>query len=706
MDTHKQRLTTIHALFISMLVLVSVGMLPSRPPAWAVATLSSATVAPLAATSTCPPQVYPDPTVINDVWVPQSLVQSADGAFWYIHNRNSWIGAMPYLARFIPGQEREVAWDGWAMRHVPKDIVVGPDQSIWFSTEYYLEWAGDQRQGSLLIRIKPTGEQIQFTLPSGSILTDLTFDGVGNLWGRDAAWPNRRIFRITPTGTMTEIPLVSPSPTGDDQYFPADITAGPDSSIWFGEREWKGIGQVKPDGQIIFFPIVVDQVNIGARQIMAGPDGNLWFTAYTVSTGFVIGRMTPNGDVSLFPVPDLVFGDGFDYAHHLVAGPAGSETLLFTLPTQDSTAVGQITMAGEISWLVQGQSDRAATDLFIGIDGAIWFPMRASNDIGRIAIDGSITTFSPNGVTAPRGIAAMGDHIASAGQGGYTTISPCGAPQSDNDDPTGDPRDVTLTSPCYTGIDGDISNGGAGRLIRICAGGLSRAGSGSTGIISQTFAIPTPGSDPWGITLGPDGNTWFTETGANKIGKMTSDGVFTEFELPTPASQPFGITSGPDGALWFTARGINKIGRITTAGKISEFVIPTAQSQPRSIVAGPDGALWFTEQGANKIGRITTAGQISEFAIPTPNSMPYGIAADSEAVWFTEFEGNKIGRIGMNGAITEIPLPDPQSGPYDIAVTSDQAIWVSLHHADSLVKMLPIRVASITFYLYLPAISR
>jgi streptogramin lyase len=42
--------------------------------------------------------------------------------------------------------------------------------------------------------------------------------------------------------------------------------------------------------------------------------------------------------------------------------------------------------------------------------------------------------------------------------------------------------------------------------------------------------------------------------------------TITEFPTPTANSGPTGITTGPDGALWFTEGGANQIGRITTAG--------------------------------------------------------------------------------------------------------------------------------------------
>ncbi len=67
-----------------------------------------------------------------------------------------------------------------------------------------------------------------------------------------------------------------------------------------------------------------------------------------------------------------------------------------------------------------------------------------------------------------------------------------------------------------------------------------------------------------GITAGPDGNLWFTESQTDKIGRITPAGVITEFSTGmTPAANPTGITVGPDGNLWFTT-GAGRIGRITT----------------------------------------------------------------------------------------------------------------------------------------------
>jgi len=167
------------------------------------------------------------------------------------------------------------------------------------------------------------------------------------------------------------------------------------------------------------------------------------------------------------------------------------------------------------------------------------------------------------------------------------------------------------------------------------------------------FPIPTNNSQPHGITSGPDGNLWFTEFVASKIGRITPDGTITEFIPPTSNSKPVGIVLGPDGNLWFTEYGVNKIGRITPGGIFTDFILPTAYSYPLDITLGPDGNLWFTEGGGNKIGRITPSGTITEFS--TPYNIPYAPASITTGpdgnLWFTRFGGGMFGRITTGGTV-------------------------------------------------------
>ena len=186
------------------------------------------------------------------------------------------------------------------------------------------------------------------------------------------------------------------------------------------------------------------------------------------------------------------------------------------------------------------------------------------------------------------------------------------------------------------------------------------------------FAV-TPGSGPSGITVGPDGNLWFTEN--NAIGCMSTDGVIIGTYSVTAGRSPSRITVGSDGNLWFTEPSTNTIGCMSTAGGlVGEFAV-TAGSTPSEITAGPDGNLWFIENGTGKIGCMSTAGVlIGEFAIPTASSDPRGITVGSdENLWFTE--NNAIGCMSTDGVLIGTFPVTPGRSPSRITVGSDGNLW-------------------------------
>jgi streptogramin lyase len=200
------------------------------------------------------------------------------------------------------------------------------------------------------------------------------------------------------------------------------------------------------------------------------------------------------------------------------------------------------------------------------------------------------------------------------------------------------------------------------------------------------FPIPTPDSGPEDITLGPDGNLWFTEfnLATNNIGRVTPDGTITEFPLPTSNSIPFGITTGADGNLWFCTSLPNQIDRITPNGVITEF---QTTATPAGLVKGSDGNLWFTEASNNKIGRITPNGVITEFNAP---SSATGLVLGSDGnLWFLEPTVNNIGRITPTGKITEFAIPTPNSGIAKLVLMPDGNLWFLEASAHKLGRITP-----------------
>ena len=197
------------------------------------------------------------------------------------------------------------------------------------------------------------------------------------------------------------------------------------------------------------------------------------------------------------------------------------------------------------------------------------------------------------------------------------------------------------------------------------------------GVVTEFSAGLSDESSPEGIAMGPDGNLWFGDQSGNRIGRITTAGAITAFSTGL-ATGPADVAPGPDGNLWFTENQGNRIGRITMGGGITEFSSGLELiSHPAGIAAGPDGNLWFTDDGSNRIGRITTNGAITEFSTGlSANSGPLGIAAGPDGnLWFAENRGNRIGRITTGGAITEFSTGmSPNSAPFRIA-SAGGSIW-------------------------------
>jgi streptogramin lyase len=279
---------------------------------------------------------------------------------------------------------------------------------------------------------------------------------------------------------------------------PTDITSGSDGNFWFVESQNPGkIGKITPRGAITEFLLPPQSF---PKSITAGPDGNLWFTAPGISE---IGKITPNGQITLFASPQ---------ADDITAGPDGN--LWFTM----IGGAGRITLAGQIT-LFPGPLNREPVGITTGPDGNLWFL---------------------------------------------------------------DPYDPSSQLLCKI----DPSTG-------------------------QITAFPQPAnSGPTNITRGPKGDShlWFTNSNSASISRFDpSTGRLTTFLVPAgqgglPAT-PTDITVGSDGNLWFT--NTDAVDRMNLSGKVTQFPLSHALSTPLGITAGP-GAVWFVEYFDNKIGKITT----------------------------------------------------------------------------------------------------
>lgn len=194
----------------------------------------------------------------------------------------------------------------------------------------------------------------------------------------------------------------------------------------------------------------------------------------------------------------------------------------------------------------------------------------------------------------------------------------------------------------------------------------------------KTFPL-TAGDNITGIAAGPDGAVWFAEQNVQKIGRIdVTTGTITEF--PTGVNtDPWRITTGPDHNLWFSNAAYSFVGRMTTSGVVTLFVLPSG-GMAQFLAPGPDGNVWFGEGGSRHlVGKITPGGVITEY--PT-SGLPFAITQGPDGrMWLHQgATPKKVGAIDTNtGVLTEYPLPGAPgiSGGGGIASGPDGALWVT-----------------------------
>ena len=332
-------------------------------------------------------------------------------------------------------------------------------------------------------------------------------------------------------------------------------------------------------------------------QIVAGSDGNLWFS---LSRGGYIGRINSATDaITEFALPT---SSAADWA--IAAGPDGNVWFTDQNNTSNTDSIGMINLTTEtITEYTLHPFSSALRGITAGPDGNLWFTDPGSNSVGMInPTTHAITEFA----TPTPGLLCE----ITAGPDGNLWFTETNANQIGAINPT-------------------------------------------THTISE-FATPSPNSRPIGITAGPDGNVWFTEVSTSEIGKInpTTDAI-TEYPVPGGLSR---ITAGPDGNLWFTG-GNGQIGKINPAtDAIAEYTDPYIFAAPVGITSGPDGNVWFTDSPTEAIGEVNLASMQLVVTQQPPTSVTagtgFGLTVEAE-----DSSGNLDS--SFNGSVSVALANDP-----------------------------------------------
>ena len=319
---------------------------------------------------------------------------------------------------------------------------------------------------------------------------------------------------ITPTPRITEFaPLTLANA-------PGDITAGPDGNLWFTEEGvLPGIGKITTSGTITEYTAGLTSgfsLLMTPKGITEGPDGKLWFTEEGVTADGVASLDPTNGDVTEY-------------------------------------------------WLSAGADPTAITT---GSDGNLWFIERGATKIGRITPDGDIDEFN----AGLSGSDTLNDITSGPDGQLWVTIASPGGDKIESFSPS-NPNDPCFWSTGLTGTPNQIVAASDRKLYFTESDNPAAIGRIKTdGNIKEYRTGLTADSAPAGLAEGNKGMLWFTGAGSpGRIGRMDigkhefeeiTAGTGLGIDL-TPDAAPAGITRGPDGNMWFTESGLTgKIGRV------------------------------------------------------------------------------------------------------------------------------------------------
>jgi uncharacterized repeat protein (TIGR01451 family) len=361
--------------------------------------------------------------------------------------------------------------------------------------------------------------------------------------------------------------------------------------------------------------------------ITQGADGNLWFTEFNNNA---LGRITPSGAVTEFSLAALnaagsdpvgITSDpnnGLLYFTEVGYGRIGS---INPLASGDAAILNSLTQSAP----VVGGDTPYVGDITTGPDGNLWFTENIYGSIGTITPD-LVTFKSFPAANRVDGITAGPDRAL-----WFTALGADNQPEIGRMDNNGKVTNTFLLPTNSTPVAITAGPPGDGALWFTDTGSPSQIGRITTSGTIQEFPVPTD-SYLFGITAGQDGNLWFAESSVgpgkpdakDQVGRITPEGMVTEYSTGiTPGSGPNGITTGPGGTLWLTESSAahSQVARLTPDPTLTTLANPTSAAV---------GSL-LNDTAMLSGGFDITGGEIT-FTLTDPNGNPVALPPDDATV--------------------------------------------------------------------------
>jgi virginiamycin B lyase len=226
------------------------------------------------------------------------------------------------------------------------------------------------------------------------------------------------------------------------------------------------------------------EINTHPHGLGIGADGKtIWYTGKATGT---VGKITPDGSIQTYALPTVG-----SVPIYIKDGPDGNMWVTELV----GNAIARITPDGEVTeFPIPTYNSRPIAIVPEPGGEAMWFTEEAGNKVGRIDMDGKITEFS---------VSKSQDNVILAGL------------SFDNKKNLWVQQYVNQNDPNPAGSD---------HIIKIDKAILKAEPSDILRVPITFYPVPTRDTVMHRIIQGPDGNIWFTELKADKVGKLITGG--------------------------------------------------------------------------------------------------------------------------------------------------------------------------------------
>ncbi|WP_146009509.1 virginiamycin B lyase family protein [Deinococcus planocerae] len=314
----------------------------------------------------------------------------------------------------------------------------------------------------------------------GGSTHEITFDprGDGTFWV--TAPEHDAVVHLTRDGKATSFQM----PPGSAPHGIVFDAAG---QLWVSLEDAGVVVRLDPSGKIVSRYDVrlacascPEKINTHPHGLTVGADGKtLWFTGKATGT---VGRITPDGQVRTFPLATVG-----SVPIYIEAGPDGNMWVTELV----GNAIARVTPQGVVTEFPIPTPNSRPIALVPDPGGrALWLTEEAGNRVGRIDLGGKITEFA---------VPKTQNNVILAGLAFDRAQNLWVQQYVDENNP--DPP-------------------GPDHLVRIDRAVLAAGTPSSPGAAFTFFEVPTRQTVMHRIIRGPQGELWFTELKADRVGRL------------------------------------------------------------------------------------------------------------------------------------------------------------------------------------------